>query len=446
MPSRSKQNEGTRLAPSCSPGKPTNARPAEVRLFEVTDRSETQDADPDPAALAGVSPGWRVLVGRDRRPIGVRLTLNRTGAAAPVMSELLDSVLAGCTSEADGRPVFPQGLIVLSPRNLEADPAMSSWRAPRNVLLEFGQGDLDDERWLRRMFEIQKQGVRIALRLDQPLAPPSERLPYFQYLVASSRGAVAPTVDPANVSILTLDDSTHQQIDADFAAGVHATAGWPLEAIRRPEPRGLTPAQTAVFELIRLVQANADVRMLEQVFRGEPLLAYLLLTLANSAALRRSAPVSSLSHAISVLGYQRLIKWLVLLLAIAGKEPGIAPLVYVAVVRGHLMENLLTAARRSRAERDDAFIVGTFSLLDAITGQPLSDLLRDMRLSAPITDALLASSGPLAPLISIARGFEAADPLNLVRIRAELSVDSADANRALLQALATADSLQSLIQ
>jgi c-di-GMP phosphodiesterase len=421
-------------------------RLAEVRLFEVTDRSETRDANPDPAALAGVSPGWRVLVGRDRRPIGVRLTLNRNGAAAPAMSELLDSVLAGLTSESDGRSVFPHGLIVLSPRNLEADQAMSGWRAPRNVLLEFGQGDLDDERWLRRMFEIQKQGVRIALRLDQLVALPSERLPYFQYVVASSRRAVAPAVDPANVSILTLDDATHEQIDADFAAGVHATAGWPLKAVKRAEPRGLTPAQTAVFELMRLVQANADVRALEQVFRGEPLLAYLLLTLANSAALRRSTPVSSLSHAISVLGYQRLTKWLVLLLAIAGKEPGIAPLVYVAVVRGQLMENLLAAGRRTRAERDEGFIVGTFSLLDAITGQPFSDLLRDVRLSGAITDALLGGSGPHAPLMAIARGFEAGDPLALVRVRAELGVDSAEANRALLQALAAADSLQSLIQ
>ena len=127
-------------------------------------------------------------------------------------------------------------------------------------------------------------------------------------------------------------------------------------------------------------------------------------------------------------------------------ETGIAPLVYVAVVRGHLIENLLTAGRRSRQERDEGFIVGTFSLLDAITGQPLSDLLRDMHLSATITDALLTGSGPLAPLMTIARGFEAADPLNLVRIRAVLSVDSADANHALLQALAAADSLQSLIQ
>jgi c-di-GMP-related signal transduction protein len=416
-------------------------------LFEIRDRSPTRDADPDPAALAGISPGWRVLVGRDRRPIGVRLTLNRaTDDSAPrTLSALLDSVLEGLTYESDERPVFPHGLIVLSPRDFEADQAMSEWRAPRNVLVEFGQDVLDDERRLRRMFEIQKQGVRIALRLDHPLATPSERLPYFQYLVAPSRRAVPEAVDSANVSILTLDDSTHEQIDADFAAGVHATAGWPLQAPRRREPRGLTPAQTAVFELIRLVQADADVRVLERVFKGEPLLAYLLLTLANSAAFRRPTPVASLGHAISLLGYQRLIKWLVLLLAIGGKDQGTAPLVYVAVARGHLLENLLAAGRRSPAERDDGFIVGTFSLLDAITGQPLGDLLRDVHLSQAITDALLGASGPYAPLMQIARGFEAADPAVLARVRSELGVDPADANRALLQALATADSLQSLI-
>ena len=416
-------------------------------MFEIRDRSPARDTDPDPAALAGISAGWRVLVGRDRRPIGVRLTLNRAAddSAPRVLSALLDSVLEGLTYESDERPVFPHGLIVLSPRDFEADQAMSEWRAPRNVLVEFGQDVLDDERRLRRMFEIQKQGVRIALRLDHSLEMPSERLPYFQYLVAPSRRAVPEAVDPANVSILTLDDSTHEQIDADFAGGVHATAGWPLQAPRRREPRGLTPAQTAVFELIRLVQADADVRVLERVFKGEPLLAYLLLTLANSAAFRRPTPVASLGHAISLLGYQRLIKWLVLLLAIAGKDQATAPLVYVAVARGHLLENLLAAGRRSRAERDDGFIVGTFSLLDAVTGQPLGDLLRDVHLSQAITDALLGGSGPYAPLMQIARGFEAADPLVLARVRSELGVDPADANRALLQALATADSLQSLI-
>ena len=62
-----------------------------------------------------------------------------------------------------------------------------------------------------------------------------------------------------------------------------------------------------------------------------------------------------------------------------------------------------------------------------------------------ITEALLGASGRYAPLLQIARGFEIADPAGLSRIKAELSVDPAYANHALLQALATADSLQALI-
>jgi EAL and modified HD-GYP domain-containing signal transduction protein len=407
-----------------------------------------RDTDPDPAALAEAYTGWRVLVGRDWRPIGVRLTLGRTAveSATPALSALLDSVLAGLTCASDGRPVFPNGLIVLSPRGFQADAEMSSFRAARNVLLEFGQSDLDDERALRGMFEIQKQGVRIALRLDNPVAASAERLSYFQYVVARSRQALPPGLDPRSVPVVTLDDSTPTDLQADFAAGVHATAGWPLVAIERREPLGLSPAQTAVFELIRLVQADADVRDLERVFKAEPLLAYLLLTLANSAAFRRSTPVSSLGHAIALLGYQRLTKWLVLLLAIAGKEPGTAPLMFVAVARGHLLENLLAAGKRPAAQRDDAFIVGAFSLLDAITGQTLGDLLQDIHLPGAVSDALLAGTGPYAPLLDIARGFEAADPQALVRAKVDLNVDASDANRALLLALAAADSLQSLIQ
>ena len=421
---------------------------SEVRLFEFTDRGRARDADPDPAALTGIQASWRALVGRDRRPIGVRLALQRTGpdAALPEMSALLDGVLDGLTFESDGQPQFPHGLIVLAPQDLDADAAMSGWRAPRNVLLELGQRELEDEQLLRRMFEIQKQGARIALRLDEPVAPPSERLPYFQYLVAPSHRQLPAGIDPRTASVLTLDAGSYQDVEAGFAAGVYATAGWPMSALPQAEPRGLTPAQTAVFELIRLVQSDADLRDLERVFKGEPLLAYLLLTLANSAAFRRPTPVSSIGHAISLLGYQRLTKWLVLLLAIAGKDRGSAPLVFAAVVRAHLLENLYGAAGRTRVERDDAFVIGMFSLLDAITGQSMHDLLQGIHLGEPITASLLGGVGPCAPLLEIARAFEAADPLALTLARTELGLDPAHANRALLRALAAADSLQSLIQ
>jgi c-di-GMP-related signal transduction protein len=90
-------------------------------------------------------------------------------------------------------------------------------------------------------------------------------------------------------------------------------------------------------------------------------------------------------------------------------------------------------------------VVGAFSLLDAITGQSLKDLLQDIRLAAPIVDALLGAAGPYAPLLEIAHAFEAGDPLALVRVQAELNLDPVDANRALLQALAATDALQSIM-
>ena len=416
-------------------------------MFEFTDRNLSREASPEPAALARISLGWRPLIGRDRRPIGVRLTLNRSSGEleVPALSALLDGVLTALVCQANDEPVFPHGLIVLSPQDIALDAAMSGWSAPRNVLLELGQGDLDDERRLRQMFEIQRQGVRLAMRLDQPVAPQPERLQGFQYLVSRSSPSTRPSFDRTGVSMLALDAATPGEVEASFAAGAHATVGWPLVAVQQREPIGLSPAQSAVFELIRLVQSDADVRDLERVFKAEPLLAYLLLTLANSAAYRRPAPVSSLGHAISLLGYQRLIKWLVLLLAIAGKDPSTTPLVYVAVARGYLIEYLCAAAGLTRSERDEGFVVGAFSLLDAITGQSLKDLLQDIRLAAPIVDALLGGAGPYAPLLEIAHAFEAGDPLALVRVKAELNLDPVDANRALLQALAATDALQSIM-
>lgn len=421
-----------------------------MKLFERKERSRAPQADPDPAPLSAIRCDWRVLVGKDRRPMGVRLALSDAGdegtpASGTPMSELLDAVLAALTAEADGEAVLPQGLIVLALSDLQVDASMSSWRAPRNVLLELGQHDLLDERRLRQIFEIQKQGVRIALRLDEPVAPPPDRLPFFQTVVVGSLAGLPPAIDPRNVAMWTLQSATHEQVRGAFGAGMQAVCGWPTVPEPGQQPAGLTPAQSAVFELMRLVQADAEVRHLEGVFKAEPLLAYLLLTLANSPAFRRPTPVSSIGQAIALLGYRRLTRWLVLLLAIAGKNAHSAPLIFTAVARGHFLENIAAAAGRNRAERDEAFVLGMFSLLEAITGQPLQDLLHGTHLAASLGAALLERAGPYAPLLELAQSREAgADP------RSEpvpaWPVDAGEINRALLRALAAADSLQYLIR
>jgi EAL and modified HD-GYP domain-containing signal transduction protein len=413
-------------------------------VFEFTDRNPQRSSGPEPAALEAARLAWQLMVGRDRRPIGVRLSVSRNprGPAVPALSALLDGVLQGLVLRPNDEEQFPEGLVLMSPAGIDPDAAMSSWSAPRNVLLEIGQAELDAEQRLRQLFELQGHGVRLALRLDQPAAPAAERLSGFAYLLSALQ---PPPVDPKACPVLALNIDSQARAEAAFSSGAHAAVGWPLKIGRHAAPRGLSPAQNAVFELIRLVQADADLRDLERVFKGEPLLGYLLLTLANSAALRRQTPVASIGHAISLLGYQRLIKWLVLLLAMSTKDKDVAPLVFISVTRGYLLENLLAAASRPRAEQDDAFVIGAFSLLDSITGQPLDDLLRDVNLPAPVSDALIGAGGPYAGLLDVARSFETGGETALLAAQAGLQITPGLANRALLQSLAQADALRSLI-
>jgi EAL and modified HD-GYP domain-containing signal transduction protein len=411
-------------------------------LFDLpprsTDDSSGEDATPDPVALDSLALRWQVLVGRDRRPSGVRLELRNRSAGSPLaLSALLDSVVRGFVSD-ESLP-FPHGLVLLAPLEGILDPAMARWSAPRNVLLEVPAADLQDDARVRILFDSRQRGVRQALRLADTLVA-KERLPFFQYLVGP-----AALARQSSIPVLACGIGSTAEADAALSAGVHGVVGWPVDEALPVPGRDLSPSQRAIFELVRLIQADAEIRALERVFEAEPLLAYMLLTLANSVAFRRGTPTASLRHAVASIGYQRLIKWLVLILAISSKEGRIAPLIFTTLVRGYCMENLALACGRPKAEADEAFIVGAFSLLDRITGQPLSTLLGEVGLPDPVVDALVARQGPIAPYLELVISMESGEAHAHEAACAACPVDPDVINRSLLQAIAAADAMLALI-
>jgi EAL and modified HD-GYP domain-containing signal transduction protein len=269
-----------------------------------------------------------------------------------------------------------------------------------------------------------------------------DRLPLFQYLSADAHSH-GPA--PRETALLALHPDSTECVTAAFKAGAHAVVGWPLTEAAQGASGNLQPMQQAVLELIRLVQSDADGSDLERAFRAEPVLSYMLLTLANSPAFIRSTPIASITQAIQLLGYQRLVKWLVLLMVVASKETKALPQIYTAVARGFFMENLAGAAGLKGLRRDECFIVGVFSLLDKITGRKAEQLFSDVKLPASVTAALLGRTGPFAPYLELALAMEAFDAPAMLSNAATLGVSQATVNRALLQALAATDALQSVV-
>ncbi len=382
---------------------------------------------------------WSAIVARDHRPIGVRLALHRdhaVGAASP-LPQVLSAVIAGF--EADAGAPFPRGLVVLAPYGFELDDALLGWSAPRNVLLEVGIEALERDGAIERLRHVQHNGTRLVLRADGSAALDARVAGLFQYALADAALRVSVL---SGMGWLARGRLTRAEAELAFGSGAHAVVGWPLDEPVPDAPGALRPSQKTVLELVRLLQSEADAADLERAFKGEPVLAYLLLTLANSTAFRRGAPIGSLAQAITLLGYKRLLKWLILLLVIASKGSRALPQIHACVARGFFIENLALALD-AHGVADDGFAVGAFSLLDRITGVPARELLGSIDLPRPIIDAVLDGAGPAAPYLRQARALEG---INGASSGADLPVAPAAAvNAALLQALAASDALQSLV-
>jgi len=204
--------------------------------------------------------------------------------------------------------------------------------------------------------------------------------------------------------------------------------------------QAVRPAQAAIIELINLVRKQASTAELEEVFKRDATLSYNLLRFINSAGFGLSCEVTSFRHAVMLLGLKKLFRWAALLMTTSQASGGSPAVGHVAIVRGRLME-LLAAEMLPQEECDNAFVVGIFSLLDTMIGQPLAQVLATISLPQSVTDALLHGTGLLGPLLKLTLACEQVDDAAFADLTTELQLTSHQVNWAHLQALAWAETI-----
>ncbi len=208
--------------------------------------------------------------------------------------------------------------------------------------------------------------------------------------------------------------------------------------------RKLDQSELALMQLLGLILEDAETTAVEEVFKREPGLAMNLMRLTNSAAAGLRTRVTSLRHAITVLGRRQLQRWLQLLLYTnpAGGTTS-SPLLHMAATRGRLME-LLAGARRPGATQfeDLAFMTGIMSLMPALIGMPLPDILKGIEIAREVRAALLDGEGDLAVMLALCEALEAGDGTDAAAMCARLpGLDADVVNRCQTQALAWAASI-----
>ena len=389
--------------------------------------------------LGSVCICYAPLIDKKRRAIGTRLTMLAINPAQrPPVGRVLDAVNS-IWSEA----VQP---MLVAPLDAEFDESVLDWKAPRNALLEIPASRLVDPQTQGITQALFRDGKRLALRGRPEVPLPPALLSCFEFAiihVSEDRRRVAPAPAGAvrHLPYVITGVQTVADAVACFERDAAACVGWPIEDPAVSAVRPLQPEQAVVLELLRLVRDYADLQKIELTLRRDPALAFKLLRLVNSAAFNLPVQITSFQHAVMMLGYKKLNRWLSLLLATASREANALPLMHASIRRGIFLESIGANANHGAEVRDELFITGAFSLLDHITGAPFDRLFELISLSDTIVEAVLHRTGPYGPYLTLIEAIERSDPLTVRRQAEYLAIPIAACNDALLKSLAAAQLL-----
>ena len=194
-----------------------------------------------------------------------------------------------------------------------------------------------------------------------------------------------------------------------------------------------------VMQLLNLTLNHAEIAELEKHFKPDPVLSYKLLRFINSPATGLMQPVRSVNHALVVLGYDPLYRWLTLLLFASGQpDHRTLALMKNALVRARLTE-LLGQKKLKPQDQDGLFITGIFSLLDALLNLPMETALASLKLPAVIEAALTKREGIYAPYLDLAIACEEAEDQVIATYAAVSGISAEAINLAHVQALVWAE-------
>jgi EAL and modified HD-GYP domain-containing signal transduction protein len=304
---------------------------------------------------------------------------------------------------------------------------------PRNkVVLEILETVHVSDQLVQRCIELKNGGFTLALddftgREDafKPLLDIVDIVKVdVQHMDDARLAATTAHLKQLDVRLLAEKVDTREQVDRCLALGYELFQGYYFAKPSIITGKRLSHAETALMRLLGLVLTDADASGIEDVFRQNPDLSVNLMKLLNSVAIGSKGSIGSLHAAIGVLGRRQLQRWLQVLLFALSSAPEAefpSPLLILAATRGKLMELIAQALRPDdRNFHDRAFMTGILSLVNALLGMQMGEILRSVPVDANVKSALVQRSGTLGAMLLLVEALEESELIGIEKALAQV--------------------------
>lgn len=216
---------------------------------------------------------------------------------------------------------------------------------------------------------------------------------------------------------------TKEQFERCLELGFDSFQGYFFAKPEVMKQKNIPSSKLILLDLMRVsASTDFDFERISQIIEKDVALSYMLLRFINNPIMNKRNKITSLNHALTYMGEVE-IKKFIALLALANLGDNKPPeLVHLSLVRARFCE-LVAIAKKEANNPPKGFLVGLFSLLDALLDQNMEQLMEKLPLSDDLKGALCGMQSQLRDYLSMARAFEFGDWSGVKRHAAKLALD-----------------------
>ncbi len=327
----------------------------------------------------------------------------------------------------------------------------------KKVMVNFNEKTILDN--LPYAFPPNLAAVKVTEKIYTHAAVPEtlDRLKADGYLIAvsgfSGRAEFQPLYEMADIISIAVDNQSRPALESILASLSHLNVdmlatqvetdqwfqlcqdlGFSLfqgAFFKSPEViniRKLSSNQTARLSILKMMETDEpDLERLAEMIQADATISFRMLSYLNSAAFGFKRKISSIQHAISILGWRKIKNWLrvVLLNDISQGSSHSSDLLILAAQRGKFLELIAKGNDYWGFDPDSLHLLGLFSLLDAMIGAPMSEIVGYLPLENKLKGALCREpNNEYAPLLHLARFVEEARWKEAESMIQQLNLDS----------------------
>lgn len=369
--------------------------------------------------------GKQPLIDRNQAVIGYELLFRNTAdnfsvitSAKAATADVVCKAFAelGLANALGGQKAF-----INVDEDFLCEDGIAEFLPKETVLLEVDAGQEVTPRLLARCGELREIGYEFSVSGINTISEPVSQL---LHLASYSKLDVSAIAADRNTSIVSRLRSAPTKLIANRVESIEekklcSDLGFDIFQgyyFAHPviiEGRKLDSSYKGLVRLINLINENADIVQIETVFKSEPGLAINLLRLTNAVGAGAHARITSIRHAITVVGMRQIQRWLTLLLfSHAGSNASLGnnPLMQTAALRGCFMELLAYRCFPAKRDlRDLAFITGLMSFMPAALSMTMTDILSQIAVTTEVRLALSRHEGELGLLLNLTERYDSED-------------------------------------